>query len=145
MQLAIFNFFFFFFARPVDLLDLGSLVRFVCVKTEPGLPKWNLKLDPLTRDGTKDLWQWKHHVLTTGTPVNSQVKFKKKKNIDCLSGVCNSGTKCIGWAKNLFGLFHKMLQKNPNKLFGPPNTQKAKFHSQEVRYISLKVMECRYY
>lgn len=29
----------------------------------------------------------------------------KKMNIDCLSGVCNSGTKCIGWAKKFVWAF----------------------------------------
>ena len=27
----------------------------------------------------------------------------------------------LGWPKSLFGVFHKILQKNPNKLFGQPN------------------------
>ena len=27
----------------------------------------------------------------------------------------------LGWRKSSFGFFHKMVQKNPNKLFGQPN------------------------
>ena len=27
----------------------------------------------------------------------------------------------LGWPKSLFGFFHKILQKNPNEVFGQPN------------------------
>ena len=27
----------------------------------------------------------------------------------------------LGWPKGLFGIFHKMLQKDPNEHFGQPN------------------------
>ena len=32
-----------------------------------------------------------------------------------------ASTKYMDWPKSLFGFFHKMLQKNPNELFGQPN------------------------
>ena len=33
------------------------------------------------------------------------------------------GEKLLGWPRISFGFFHKMLQKNLNKLFGQPNVR----------------------
>ena len=50
---------------------------------------------------------------------------RDRTHISCIGRqvVYHQATKevCIGWPKSLFGFFHKMLQKNPNDLFGQPN------------------------
>ena len=42
----------------------------------------------------------------------------------------------MGWPKSSFGVFYKMLWKNPNELFGQSNTLKTnKLIENEIRFV----------
>ena len=62
--------------------------------------------------------------------------YKSKNNMEVL-----------GWPKSLVGFFRKMLQKNPNELFGQPNSclvdKGIKFQGEV--YFSLNILAYFFY
>ena len=38
----------------------------------------------------------------------------------------------MNWSKSLLGFFHKLLHKNPNELFGQPNTSEMDHNNYHI-------------